>query len=156
MIMNTTSMQDIKYSGLYKPISVSQAKRRFLKYYKLATRGFEVVAQKKKTEETVSIINTSTISAILDAIRFRIEVIVDKGYEYPYTISVEEVPLYGSGDTEESAVENLIDATIEFLDIYKEKNDIYSRVYSAQCKGYALKLLRCGNDRNALRKAYGL
>jgi predicted RNase H-like HicB family nuclease len=96
------------------------------------------------------------ISAMLDALKFSIEETVEEGYDHPFTISVNEVPLYGTGTTREAAIENLIDATIEYVEIYQEKMEVFNKVDSPQSKMYMLKLIRCGNDRDAIRKAYGL
>jgi hypothetical protein len=154
--MITPQKNIIEHGGLYtEPIPVSKAKTQFLECYRLATQGYEVVTQKRSSEH-VSIVSTSMISAMLDALKFSIEETVEEGYDHPFTISVNEVPLYGTGTTREAAIENLIDATIEYVEIYQEKMEVFNKVDSPQSKMYMLKLIRCGNDRDAIRKAYGL
>ena len=152
----STASNKIDYGELYTaPLPVSTAKSQFLDCYRKAEIGFEVITQ-KRSAESVSILSTATVSALLGILSFTITETNDEGYANPYTVAIQEVPLYGAGATREDAIDNLIDATIEFVGIYKEQMDLFNKVYTSAQKIYMLKLLRCGKDRDAIRKAYGL
>jgi predicted RNase H-like HicB family nuclease len=64
--------------------------------------------------------------------------------------------MYGEGETIEEATENLIDSILEYVDIYISQIDLFSRVESMEKQIYMLKLIRCNDDREALKKVLGL
>jgi len=69
------------------------------------------------------------------------------------TIAIPNLPIYGEGNTREEAVEKLIDAVIEFREAYLDNLELYKRSESLDNKIIMMKLLRCGDDREAIRAA---
>lgn len=73
-----------------------------------------------------------------------------------YTISLNEIDMYGEGATIEFAKEDLIDSIIEYIDIYVHQIELFSKVESIDKQVYMLKLIRCDGDREKIRKEIGL
>ncbi|MCR4442760.1 MAG: hypothetical protein QHH10_10565 [Peptococcaceae bacterium] len=73
-----------------------------------------------------------------------------------YTVAVNEIDLYGEGNTYEEAVNDLIDSIQEYLAIYVKQIELISKAETREKNLYLLKLLRCNNDREEIRKALGL
>ena len=152
MVMENNMVNGV--NSCTEPVSVSTAKAKFLEYYRQATQGIEIITQKRNSEN-VSILSTAMVTAMLDAMKFTMEETVDTDLNV-VTIAINEVPLYGEGESREAAINDLIDSTLEFLDIYQEQIEVYSKVDSPQKKVFMLKLLRCGTNRDTIRKTYGL
>jgi len=73
-----------------------------------------------------------------------------------WVISVKEIGLYGSGKTENEAVEDFIDAIIEFTEVYKDKINIITLMADSLKQAYMAKILLCDNDRSKLKSVIGL
>lgn len=71
------------------------------------------------------------------------------------TITIEELPIHGEGETREEAVESLIDAVIEFCEAYSDSLEIRRAMNSEQCKLVSLLLGGVGN-RAKISKMIGL
>jgi hypothetical protein len=71
-------------------------------------------------------------------------------------VAVNEIDLYGEGNTYEEAVNDLIDSIQEYLAIYVKQIELISKAETREKNLYLLKLLRCNNDREEIRKALGL
>ena len=117
--------------------------------------GLEVITCKANTLDNVSHIKKQFMDRLLKNMRFSITEEFDKELK-GWTISVNELNLYGEGTAKEEAVEDLLNSILEFVDIYLEKVDLYSKVESVETQIYMLKVLRCRGDRDILRKELGL
>lgn len=143
-------MQAVAYQS---PIPVSEAKKNFSQLYKLAEAGREVLTTKKNSDlSNVSLVNSDILTAMFDKFVIPIEETSDDVVG-GLTIAVPHLPIYGEGNTREEAIEDLIDAVIEFREAYLENLELYKRSESLDNKIVMLKLLRCGNDREAIRAA---
>lgn len=135
--------------------NIRDTKKRYSELNNIALKGIEVITFNANNEdEKVSHIKTSYLEKLLDNLSFTPSVELDNELEI-YTISLNEIDLYGEGKTLESAVENLLDSIIEFLVIYVKKIDLFSKVESEMKQLYMLKLLRCNGDRNNIKKVIG-
>ena len=117
--------------------------------------GLEIITCKANTSENVSHIKKQYMDHLLKNIKFSIKEKFDKELK-GWTISVNELNLYGEGATKEEAIEDLLDSILEFAEIYLEKVDLYSKVESIETQIYMLKVLRCQGSRDILRKELGL
>ena len=137
-------------------VPVSTAKSKFSDYFHQASKGLEVITRNQTSNEIVSLLSTPMVSAMLDNMKFTIEETVDEELDNVVTIAVNELPVYGEGKTREEAIVDLIKTALEYTEIYLDQIDLYSRVDSPMKQAYMLKLIRCGMDETALRKALGL
>jgi hypothetical protein len=135
-----------------KPITVSDAKTGFLEFARKAAMGIEIVAKNRNTSEQVSILGTPLVSAMLDTMRFTIDETQDHELG-TLTIAINELPVYGEGKTRDEAIDDLIYAILEYEEIYLGQIDIYNKVDTPLQQAYMLKLLRCGQNREAIKKS---
>ncbi|HEY5562802.1 MAG TPA: hypothetical protein VIK72_13785 [Clostridiaceae bacterium] len=83
--------------------------------------------------------------------------IIESGEELGgYTISLNEIDMYGEGTTIEVAKEDLIDAINEYVTIYIKQIDLFSKVEKIEKQVYMLKLIRCDGNRDQIKKEIGL
>lgn len=135
--------------------NIRDTKRYYSELNNIALKGIEVITFNATSEnEEVSHIRTSYLNKLLDKLPFNPTVEYDDEL-LVHTVSLNEIDLYGEGKTVEEAIEDLIDSIIEFLAIYLEKLDIFSRAESESKQLYLLKLLRCNGDRERIKKAIG-
>lgn len=134
------------------------------KYYSdinnYALKGLEVITYKginktKKETDEVSHIKKGCLDYLLNKVTFN--PVIASGEEFGgYTVSINEIDMYGEGKTVEEATNNLLDSILEYIDIYIEQIDLFSKVENAEKQIYMLKLIRCNKDKDALRKVLGL
>lgn len=135
--------------------NIRDTKKRYSELNNMALKGIEVITYNSNNQdEEVSHIKTAYLNKLLDNLSF--SPIVEHDEELAvYTVALNEIDLYGEGDTKEKAIEDLITSIIEYLTIYIDKIDMFSRVESETKQVYVLKLLRCNGDREKIRKAIG-
>jgi hypothetical protein len=125
-----------------------------------ALNGVEIITynnSNKKMDETnrVSHLKTSYVDFLFDRLIFN--PIIESGEELGgYTISFREIDMYGEGATKEEAIQNVLDSVIEYINIYDEQIEIFSKVESIEKHMYMCKLIRCENDIEMLRKVLRL
>lgn len=121
-----------------------------------ALNGIEVITYNAmgKTGE-VSHLSKKIVDFLFDSLQFHISEEFDEELGV-YTISADEINIYGEGRTKDEAVENLLTSIIEYAVIYVEQIDLFSRVEDATKQGYMLKIIRCEGDREKLKKVLGL
>jgi len=73
-----------------------------------------------------------------------------------WTVSVDELDIYGEGPTKGEAVEDLVTSTLDYLELYYERLDLYARYDTVQKKAVVAKLARCEGDREKLRRLMGV
>ncbi|MDO9535647.1 MAG: hypothetical protein Q7J85_10045 [Bacillota bacterium] len=73
-----------------------------------------------------------------------------------WTVAVNEINLYGEGNTENEAVEDLIDSVIEYASLYKEKSDLFCKVESLDKLVFFIRILLCQGDREKIKKLLGV
>lgn len=80
----------------------------------------------------------------------QIETIYNVGFG-SVTICLVDLPLYGEGRNIDEAVDDLINAVIEFIDIYQEKIEIYRIQFTdSQLKEMGL-ILECCSEREQIK-----
>jgi hypothetical protein len=73
-----------------------------------------------------------------------------------YTVSANDINIYGEGSTKAEAIEDLLNSILEYAAIYVEQIDVFSKVEDITKQGYMLKIIRCGSDKEKLKKVLGL
>lgn len=142
------------------PASVPQYNIRDTKKYyselnNMALKGMEIITFNANNEnEKVSHIKTSYLDQLLAALTFKPSVELDNELGV-YTVSLNEIDLYGEGNTPEEAAEDLASSIILFLAIYTDKIDLFSKAESETKQLYLLKLLRCNGDKEKIKKEIG-
>ena len=145
----------IKMSLAIPKFNIRDTKKRYSELNNIALKGIEVITFNANNEdEKVSHIKTSYLDKLLTNLSFKPEIELDQEIGV-HTVSIPEIDIYGEGNTKEAAIDNLIDSILEFLNIYVEKLDMFSKVESDQKQLFLLKLLRCHGDRILMRKALG-
>lgn len=135
--------------------NIRDTKKRYSELNNIALKGIEVITYNANNEEEkVSHIKTSHLDKLLGTLSFNPSVELDKEIGI-YTVSLSEVDLYGEGNNLDTAVDDLIDSVIQFLAIYTDKIDLFSKVEPDTKQLYLLKLLRCNGDKDKIRKAIG-
>lgn len=140
--------------------NVRDTKRYYSDLNNYALKGLEVRTYKGinktvKENQEVSHIKTAYLDYLLNKVSFNPN--IESGEELGgYTISVNEIDMYGEGQTVEEATNNLLDSILEYIDIYIEQIDLFSKVENTEKQIYMLILIRCNKDREALRKVLGL
>ncbi|AGK96104.1 hypothetical protein [Clostridium pasteurianum] len=143
-----------------RKFNIRDTKRYYSDLNSAALKGLELVTFKginknAKVDEEVSHIKTLYIDYLMGFLK--IDPIIELGEEVGgYTIALNEIDMYGEGDTLEEAKENLIDSILEYIDIYIDKIDLFNQVESISKQVYMLKLIRCDGDRERLKKEIGL
>ena len=134
-----------------RAIPLTKAKKNISHLYKQAEAGLEVLITIKNSGlSNVSLINSDILNALFDILVVPIMETRDENLG-GLTIAIPYLPIYGEGETREEAVENLIDSVIEFREVYLENLDLYKCSLSAFNRAILLKLLRCGDNRKAIR-----
>lgn len=151
---------DISKEGRNMSIAVPRYNIRDTKKYyselnNMALKGIEVITYNSNNQaEEVSHIKTAYLDKLIDKLSF--SPLIEKDEDLAvHTVALNEIDLYGEGETVEIAVEDLITSIIEYLTIYIDKIDMFSRVEPEAKQVYVLKLLRCNGDREKIRKAIG-
>ncbi len=145
-----------KMSLAIPKFNIRDTKKHYSELNNIALKGIEVITFNANNEnEMVSHIKTSYLDQLLSNLIFKPEIEFDEEIGI-HTVSLPEIDLYGEGPTLEAAVNNLLDSVLEFLTIYIDKLDIFSKVESDQKQLYLLKLLKCHGDRDLIKKAIGL
>ncbi|MEA4847409.1 MAG: hypothetical protein VB106_09285 [Clostridiaceae bacterium] len=73
-----------------------------------------------------------------------------------YTVSANDINIYGEGSTKAEAIKDLLNSILEYAAIYVEQIDVFSKVEDITKQGYMLKIIRCGSDKEKLKKVLGL
>ena len=73
-----------------------------------------------------------------------------------WTVAVNEINLYGEGNTENEAVEDLIDSVINYASLFKEKADLFCKVESLDKLVFFIRILICQGDREKIKKLLGV
>ncbi len=140
-------------NSIIKEKSITSTKQEFPSVFRQALRGFEIITgnQKNNDDETVSIISTKLFEDIIDkAYKFNPVIEADED-GLGYTVALDEVMVFGDGDTLEEAFYDLADNLIEYAMLYLEKMDFYRQVENR--KGhypYLRKIAKCANQDEAL------
>jgi len=146
-------------SSTIEKYNIRDTKKMYSRINDRALEGVEVItfnAFKKDGTAEVSHIKTETLDYICNKyFIFKPLKVYDNELD-TWTISVNEINLYGEGRTEKEANENLIDSILEFKNIYLEKIDLFSKLESIEKQMYMRKIIRCGTDREKLKKVLGL
>lgn len=137
-------------------LPVSEAKARFSELMRKASSGLEVLsANKHGSANLVSLIRTDILTAALETLLFTTAETLDPELGV-ITIAIDEIPVYGEGQSHDEAIQSLIDAVLDYTAVYEERIELFSRTESPRTQGLMLKLLRCSQDREAIRQALGL
>ena len=137
-------------------LPISEAKARFSELVRKAGTGLEVLsANKHDSTLLVSIVRTDILTAALDSLTFTICETVDAELGVT-TVAVEEIPVYGEGQTREEAIQSLLDATLDYAEVYLERIELFSHTDSPKTQGLMIRLLRCREDRQAIRQTLGI
>jgi hypothetical protein len=135
--------------------NIRDTKKRYSELNNIALKGIEVITYNANNEEEkVSHIKTSYLDKLLGNLSFNPSVELDEELGI-YTVSLSEVDLYGEGKNLDVAVDDLIDSIIQFLAIYTDKIDLFTKTEPDTKQLYLLKLLRCNGDKEKIRKAIG-
>jgi len=144
---------EMKTISYQMPIPLSEAKKSLSRLYMLAEAGLEIMITNKNSGwSNVSLVNSEILTAIFDKQDVPLVETPDENLG-GLTIAIPNLPIYGEGNTREEAVEKLIDAVIEFREAYLDNLELYKRSESLDNKIIMMKLLRCGDDREAIRAA---
>jgi hypothetical protein len=136
--------------------NIRDTKKHYSEVSNIALKGLEVISFNATMDnEEVSLIKTTLLDTILDHLNFNPSTEFDEELGI-YTVALHEIDLYGEGKTVEEAVEDLVNSILDFLAIYIEKIDLFSKVEPDLKKAYLLKLLRCNGDTAKIRKAIGI
>lgn len=147
--------EERKLSIAIPQYNIRDTKKRYSELNNIALKGIEVITYNANAEkEKVSHIKTSYLDLLLNKLSFNSSVEFDDELRV-YTVSLNEIDLYGEGETVEAAVEDLINSILQFLAIYVEKIDLFSKVESEIKQLFLLKLLRCNGDKESIKKAIG-
>lgn len=135
--------------------NIRDTKKRYSELNKIALKGIEVITYNANNEEEkVSHIKTSYVDKLIGTLSFNPSVELDEELGI-YTVSLNEIDLYGEGNNLDAAVEDLINSIIKFLTIYTDKIDLFSKVEPETKQLFLLKLLRCNGDKEKIKKAIG-
>ncbi|MBA1335964.1 MAG: hypothetical protein HPY66_1783 [Firmicutes bacterium] len=141
---------------LQNKFNIRDTKRFYSDINEKALNGIEVITYNAmgKTGE-VSHLSKRIVDFLFDSLQFHISEEFDEELGV-YTISVDDINIYGEGSTKAEAIEDLLTSIIEYTAIYVEQIDLFSKVENITKQGYMLKVIRCGSDREKLKKVLGL
>lgn len=141
---------------LHNKFNIRDTKRFYSDINDKALNGIEVITYNAmdKTGE-VSHLNKKIIDFLLNSLQFHISEEFDEELGV-YTVSVDDINVYGEGASKDEAVEDLLNSINEYAAIYIEQIDVFSRIEDVTKQGYMLKIIRCEGDSVKLRKVLGL
>lgn len=143
-----------------RKFNVRDTKKKYSLLNTAALNGLEIVTFKginknAKKDEEVSHIKTDYVDYLMEFLKFN--PVIESGEEIGgYTISLNEIDMYGEGETVEAAKEDLINSIIEYIDIYVNQIELFTKAESIDKQVYMLKLIRCDGDKDKIRKEIGL
>ncbi len=138
-----------------KEYTISNTKKTYCDINKQALSGIEIITSNAKTNEKVSHIKKEYLDYLLAKLKFKFHKEYDSDLKI-WTLMVKELNLYGEGENESIAVDDLINSVIKFTDLYRKKIEIFSKTENIKKQVYMLKILRCNNKRELLKKELGL
>lgn len=119
---------------------------------------FEIIESgniKKNNKETAVIIASKALESILAAYEFNPEKRFDETTGQ-HEIILGEIGISGFGDTQESAMEMLLDMVIDNTEEYFENTDLYMRISDLKAKfPYYMRIKQC-QDKEELKKVLNL
>ena len=120
--------------------------------------GYNVVISgnvKKNSTKTAAIISTKILDEILDIYRFN-PVINFDAETNQFEAILNEINIYGCGDTKEEAIEITTDMVIDVTEDYFENAEMYARIPDQKAKyPYFLRVRSC-SSRDEVKKVLGL
>ncbi len=138
---------------IIKEKSISSTKQEFPSVFRQALKGFEIITgnQKSNDNETVSIISTKIFEDIIDK-AYKFNPVIEPDEDgLGYTVALDEVMVFGDGDTLEEALYDLADNLIEYAMLYLEKMDFYMQIENRKDHyPYLRKIAKCANKEEAL------
>lgn len=143
-----------------RKLNVRDTKKHYSELNNAVLNGLEMVTYKginknAKNDEEVSHIKTHYVDFLMEFLKFT--PITESGEELGgYTISLNEIDMYGEGNTIEAASEDLINTICEYVSIYVNQIDLFGKVESIAKQVYMLKLIRCDGNRDKIMKEIGL
>lgn len=143
-------------AALQNKFNIRDTKRFYSDINDKALNGIEVItynAMGKAGE--VSHLSKQIVDFLLESIQFHISEEFDEELGV-YTISADDINIYGEGNTKDEAIEDLINSILEYTAIYIDQINLFSKVEDITKQGYMLKVIRCGNDKEKLKKVLGL
>lgn len=141
---------------LQNKFNIRDTKRFYSDINDKALNGIEVItynAMGKAGE--VSHLSKRIVDFLFDSLQFDITEEFDEEFGI-YTVSANDINIYGEGGTKAEAIEDLLTSITEYAAIYVEQIDMFSKVEDITKQGYMLKVIRCGSDREKLKKVLGL
>ena len=133
--------------------SISATKQDFPAIFKMALNGQEVIAGnfKSKSDDTVSILATKDLQYILD-IGFKFNPVVEKDEnDNGYTVALDEIMVFGDGETLKEGLEDLLDNTIDYAAMYFEKLDFYKQIPNRKSHyPYLRRIIKCDTREEVL------
>lgn len=136
--------------------NVKTTRDQYSQIHNLAAAGREVLTTNtmgKGAKKTVSHIEKT----VLDFLFQYAPLTVAKEYDAEmklWTLSIEQVDIYGEGASEAAAQEDLVKSTLEYIEFYYENLDFYGGD-TVEKKAAMAKLARCEGDPATLRILLG-
>lgn len=122
------------------------------------TNDYKVVISgnvKKSSSKTAAIISTQILKDIMSIYRFNPIINFDEETNQ-YEVILEEINIYGCGDTKEDAIEMVIDMVIDVTEDYFENSELNARIPTEKAKyPYLLRIMNC-SDRTEVKEVLGL
>lgn len=122
------------------------------------TNDYKVVISgnaKKNSSKTAAIISTQILKDIMSIYRFNPIINFDEATNQ-YEVILEEINIYGCGDTKEDAIEMVIDMVIDVTKDYFENSELNARIPTEKAKyPYFLRIMNC-SDRTEVKEVLGL
>lgn len=135
--------------------NIRDTKKYYTQLNELAVKGIEVITYNgMKAGEEVSHIARELLDFLMSKVMLTPVVHFDEELEV-YTASVEEIEMWGEGVSREQAIQNLVDCVLHYLEVYLNNIELFRLTETPEKRAIILKLLRCGKDRELLRKTMG-
>jgi hypothetical protein len=136
--------------------NVRETRDQYSQVHAIAALGHEVITINLADKNSeVSHLN----KAILDVWVKYMPVTIDEEFDAElkvWTVSIAEIDIYGEGETKAMAIEDLLASTIDYLEVYYDRLDLYARYDPAEKKAVVAKLARCEGDKEKLRLILGV
>jgi hypothetical protein len=136
--------------------NVRETRDRYSQVHTIAALGHEVITINSADKNSeVSHLN----KAILDVWAKYMPVTIEEEFDAElkvWTVTIAEIDVYGEGETKAMAIEDLLVSTIDYLEVYYDRIDLYARYDPAEKKAVVAKLARCEGDKEKLRLMLGV
>lgn len=147
-----------RMGAVLKKYNIRDTKRFYTEINTRAQAGQEIITYdgSRGSAPEVSHIKTALLDRVFSSFPFRNTWTFDEDLGV-WTVSLDDLNLYGEGQSKNGAIEDLINSVLEYLQIYYANPEWFlSREETAPHYVYLRRIARCDGDKDTIKRLMGL